>query len=111
MIKVGDRVQTGSDSGFIIGTVKNIYHLDRDYIVVINAGNRLIKRRIDEITLITEEPDKTSDEITITREEFIRKFTEAIVSEKTDDPSVTLSLTVSGVIILKKLEKLLFDEK
>ena len=114
MLNLGDKVTIRNGGILFSGVVCDVYSFAEDPIYIIEVNGEKFKRRESELKTIAEkEPDPTPDEITITREEFIRKFTEAITSEVVteEDPSVSIALTVSGIIIEKKLEKMFFGKK
>jgi hypothetical protein len=112
MIQIGDRVKTRYRGDIISGVVRNVYNFERGEIFVVDIGGELIKRTEKEIALVPKASPKT-DEITITRGDFRRKFMETLDPKRHDfeDSTNHIALFVSGMIILEELEKELFGEK
>lgn len=114
MICIGDKVLTERGNEIAVGVVRDIYNFERGDLYIVDIGGELFKRREGEIHLIPEKkPKPKPDEIMLTREELRGKFMATLdpTLYDTDDPSVHISIYVSGLMILEKLEKELFGGK
>ena len=112
MFNVGDKVKTNIDDEIVVGVITAIHNFGDGNLYVIAYNGYLLKRRDGELEPIPEDEPKP-DEITITREEFVNTFLKCLTPDRypTDEPATGIALMVSGFIILKELEKVLFGEK
>ena len=119
MIQIGDKVHTVYNDNIVTGVIHDMFNFERKTVYIVNIGGGiLLKRTGEDITKFLEETEESKpDEITITREEFIRKGNEAITEamkppEGTElNSTVGIGVMISGVIVITELEKILFGEK
>ena len=113
MIQIGNKVRTRYCNVNFVGVVKDIYDFERDKVYIVNIGGELVKRKEYELELLRDEPKQKPDEITISREEFTQRFIAALNPKRysADDPTLNISIMVSGIMILHELENDLFGEK
>lgn len=119
-LREGTKVKTNTE---LIGTVEAIYDMGTVvyYIVKLEDGS-LYKFFEDQLTEIEEEPEKAPEEeptesnsITITREEFRKKSSDAVkemiaIYIKSGDLSSAFMLTTFGAVMCAKTEIALFGE-
>ena len=112
MINIGDKVRKKFNV-FITGIVTDIHIFDGEKLYIVKIGDELVKCRESEIEVIREEPKLKPDEITITRDEFIRKFFEALKPNRynSEHSETNIGIMLSGIVILHELETILFGEK
>ena len=121
--KVGFKVDYVNGGDQVVGTVEDIYNnIGKKIVIVMDAKKNLHKVREEDVIVFSEEPveeesseekrDPGEDTITISREDF-----EIICAKVTDprnfdtNPTTALSISISGMLVCRKLEKALFDGK
>ena len=100
----------------VVGTVEDIYdNIGKKIVIVKDREKNLHKVREEDVIVFSEEPVEEEkapgeDMITISRKDFKVLCTEVVNPDTFDtDPLTALSVSMSGIIVVSRLEKALFD--
>ena len=96
------------------GKIDKVFPFDDEtiYIVRLDSGE-CVKCFAEDIKLVEEKTEESTDVIVIDRKEFNKVVAETISSlaKESKDPSFSVALGLSGVVFGMRLEKKLFERK
>ena len=118
MLRENDKVMVdpkaipGASTEIKYGRIHRIFPTfdDKDLLIVkLDSGN-LIKCTSADVKVVTEDPKKP-DEITISREDLLNAIVKVTNPIEYDvDPTTAIAISLTGILIGKRLERELFGE-